>query len=94
MKDMLPPFQVREIWMPAAAPLPPVTWKVLPMPTLTGWALNGPQNPRCAPLPVRSNDAIAHALVAVADWVVNGTPTADPDELVVDWPSDVHPPAA
>jgi hypothetical protein len=85
---------VREIWMPAAAPDPPTTWKVFPDPTLTGWALNGPQNPRWAALPVRSNDTTAVGEPdETNDWVVSGTPTADPDEDVVDWPSDVHPPA-
>ena len=80
--------------MPAAAPDPPVTWNVLPDATLTGWPLNGPQNPRCAALPVRSNDTTAVGDPEdTNDWVVSGTPTADPDADADDWPSDVHPPA-
>src|SRR6266702_2960867 len=80
--------------MPAAAPLPPVIWKVFPMATAMGWPLKFPNHPRVSELPVRSNDKIDHAAVAVADWVVSGTPTADPADDVVDAPSEVNPPAA
>src|SRR6185437_15590036 len=90
--DMCRRLYVSEIWMPAAAPLPPTTWKVFPEPTLTGCALNGPQNPRCAALPVRSNDTTAVGEpFDTNDWVVSGTPTADPDDDAVDWPSDDQP---
>jgi hypothetical protein len=67
---------------------------VLPDATLTGCPLNGPQKHRWAALPVRSNDTTAVGDPdETKDWVVSGTPTADPDDDAVDWPSDVQPPA-
>jgi hypothetical protein len=87
--------QVREIWIPAAAPDPPTTWKVLPDATFTGCPLNGPHQHRSAALSVRSKDTTAVGDPdETNDWVVNGTPTADPAELAVDdVPLSTHPPA-
>src|SRR6185437_8319945 len=87
---------VSEIWIPAAAPEPPVTWNVLPDATAIGWPLKFPKNDRCPADPCKSSDTIpgepTTPPIDTSDWVVSGTPTADPDELAVDAPSDVHPP--
>jgi hypothetical protein len=66
---------------------------VFPTETAIGWPLKFPNQPRVPEFDVRSSDTIDHADVAVADWVVSGTPTADPAELVEDAPRDVKPPA-
>jgi hypothetical protein len=85
-------FYVREIWIPALAPEPPVTWNVLPDPTFTGCALNGPQNPRCPALPVKSNDTTAVGdPFDTNDWVTAGTPTALPADDTADALAMTHP---
>src|ERR1039457_2134372 len=77
--------------MPAEAPAPPVTWNALPMPTTMGWALNSPHQARTPAEDSRSNDTIDNAAVAVADWVVNGTPMTVGVPVPVQTPSEVQP---
>ena len=64
---------VREIWIPAAAPLPPTTWNVFPDATLTGCPLNGPHHARIPPLAVRSKLTTAVGdPVDTNEWVTTG----------------------
>jgi hypothetical protein len=88
-------LHVSETWMPAAAPDPPVTWNVFPDATAMGCPLKLPKNDLCPADPVMSRDTIPGEAttppIDTSDWVVNGTPTADPAEDAVDWPSELHP---
>jgi hypothetical protein len=61
-----------------------------------GWPLKFPKKHRCPADPCKSRDTIPGEAttppIDTSDWVVSGTPTADPDDDVVDWPRPVHPP--